>query len=259
MNNHHSVWMFLISIIFCLHLVLPGMALSGIKKDFKPSPSANSDYIQTVPVGIVSDVHHNLLIKSQKRPASVSADPFRYTPSGNNNQSGTETRRDTVPEPKTVLRKSLILPGWGQVVNKQAWKVPVIYGLFAGLSYFVYDSHQNYQDYRAAYYNTQYENGDKRFGPTPDYLKNISPEALRYTRNEYRNRRDLTALGILLAYGLNLVDAYVFAHMRDFDVSDDLSANIRLDTKAGTAHLSNNLTMPGDPAGIRLTLSISIK
>ena len=137
---------------------------------------------------------------------------------------------DTVPDPSSVWRKSMMIPGWGQVVNEQTWKVPLIYGLLAGLTYYSILMDQNYRDYRAAFYNSQSDNEDQRFGPTPEYIDpNTNPESLRYTRNLYRNRRDLTFIGILLGYGLNIVDAYVFAHMRDFDVSDDLSANISID------------------------------
>jgi len=139
------------------------------------------------------------------------------------------SRRDTVPKPSSVMRKSMILPGWGQVVNRQIWKVPIIYGMLAGLTYYSIQMDQNYRDYRAAFYNSQNPDGDQRFGPTPPHIDpNQSPEAMRYNRNVYRNRRDLTIIGVVLAYGLNIVDAYVFAHMRDFDVSDDLSAGFQL-------------------------------
>ncbi len=132
---------------------------------------------------------------------------------------------DTVPKPSSVMRKSMIIPGWGQVVNRQAWKVPIIYGMLAGLTYYSILMDQNYRDYRAAFYNSQNPDGDQRFGPTPPNIDpNQNPESLRYNRNVYRNRRDLTIIGVVLAYGLNIVDAYVFAQMRDFDVSDDLSA-----------------------------------
>jgi len=46
---------------------------------------------------------------------------------------------------------------------------------------------------------------------------------LRQNRNFYRNRRDLVFVFIGLSYALNAIDAYVFAHLRSFDVSDDLS------------------------------------
>lgn len=140
----------------------------------------------------------------------------------------TPTHHDTVPKPKKVLLRSAIIPGWGQAVNKQYWKIPIIYGAFAGLGYFSSYMTQQYHAYRAAYYNavanpsTNFHT-DKRFGPTPQYLIGQSPQALKYYRNYFRNRRDLVYLGIGLVYGLNLLDAYIYAEMRDFNVSNNLS------------------------------------
>lgn len=134
---------------------------------------------------------------------------------------------NTFPDPKKVLHRSLIIPGWGQITNKQAWKVPVIYGLIGGLGYYSYWLNENYKDYRAAFYNLNPNTpNDFKFGPTPP---NISPNAdlnsLRTNRNFYRNRRDFIFITIALSYALNAIDAYVFAHLRSFDVSDDLSMN----------------------------------
>lgn len=133
-------------------------------------------------------------------------------------------RNPNYPDPYSVLYKSMIIPGWGQVVNGQIWKVPIIYGLLGGLGWFSVYLTKKYHDYRAAYYNLSHDSGKMIFGPTPDYIPEGTPLAqLRTIRNSYRNRRDLVYIGIALAYGLNIVDAYVFAHMRSFDVSPDLS------------------------------------
>lgn len=134
---------------------------------------------------------------------------------------------DTVPKPRTVLYQSLIIPGWGQVTNRQVWKVPVIYGMLAGVTMYTFYAHDRYQGYKAAYYNSIAGNTDLRFGPTPGYIPpGQPPELYRSNRNTFRNRRDLSIIGIFLVYGLNIADAYIFAHLRDFDVSDDLSARI---------------------------------
>src|SRR5690625_6548962 len=37
------------------------------------------------------------------------------------------------PSPRSVLFKSMMVPGWGQIENNQVWKVPLIYGMFAGV------------------------------------------------------------------------------------------------------------------------------
>ncbi len=146
-----------------------------------------------------------------------------------------------VPDPREVMLKSVRLPGWGQVVNEQIWKVPIVYGLIGGVAYFSYYTHQQYRDYRAAAYNAVEEHDDEKYGPTPPHIpEGQSLSALQNQRNIYRNRRDLSFLLIVAAYGLNVVDAYVFAHMRDFDVSEDLSANFDLEptvTPSGNASL----------------------
>lgn len=159
------------------------------------------------------------------------------------------TARETFPSPKSVMFKSLMIPGWGQIENRQAWKVPIVYGLFAGVGYYTFYLNGQYQDYRAAFYNSFPENTDQRFGPTPPGLQGVNRSQLQSNRNSLRNRRDFMAVVFLLAYGLNAVDAYVFAHMRSFDVSDDLSAH---------TVLSPDLLAGGSP-GITLSISLSKK
>lgn len=136
-----------------------------------------------------------------------------------------DTVRTDFPEPKSVLYKSLMVPGWGQIVNDQWWKVPIIYALLGGLTGYSIYLTKKYHDYRAAYYNLNDETpDDMRFGSTPSYIPaDANLSSLRDNRNFFRNRRDFIYITIGLAYGLNAIDAYIFAHLRSFDVSEDLS------------------------------------
>lgn len=131
--------------------------------------------------------------------------------------------RDSVPNPSTVWKKSALLPGWGQVTNKQPWKIPIIYASLAGLGYYSIAQHNEYNDYKAAFYNSVVTNTDQKFGPTRADLDGLPPELLRYNRNTFRNRRDIGILMVVAAWGLNVVDAYVFAQLRDFDTGPDLT------------------------------------
>ena len=153
-------------------------------------------------------------------------------------------QKKTYPDPKMVLRRSLIIPGWGQVTNKQTWKVPIVYGLLGGLTYYSIYLHKNYHDYRAAFYNLNPDTpDDNKFGPTPGYIsENANLSSLRETRNYYRNRRDLVYVFIGLSYALNAIDAYVFAHLRPFDVSDDLSMNAKV--SPGVLAVNNGEPVP---------------
>ena len=135
------------------------------------------------------------------------------------------SNRSELPTPRSVLFKSMMVPGWGQVENRQIWKVPIIYGMFVGVGVYAGYLNGQYQDYRAAFYNlNQGEDNDFRFGPTPERLQNVNSNQLQSIRDNYRNQRDFMFVVMGLAYGLNILDAYVYAHMRGFDVSDDLSA-----------------------------------
>ncbi len=118
-----------------------------------------------------------------------------------------------------------MVPGWGQIVNDQWWKVPIIYALLGGLTGYSIYLTKKYHDYRAAYYNLNDETpDDMRFGSTPSYIPgDANLSSLRDNRNFFRNRRDFIYITIGLAYGLNAIDAYIFAHLRSFDVSEDLS------------------------------------
>ena len=137
-------------------------------------------------------------------------------------EADTTSYASQFPDPKKVLYKSLMIPGWGQIVNKQIWKVPIVYGMLAGLTWYSIFLNQKYHDYRAAYYNRTHS--DFRFGQTPTYIpSNVDERLLKKNRNYFRNRRDFVYISIGLAYGLNAIDAYVYAHLRSFNVSDDLS------------------------------------
>jgi hypothetical protein len=43
----------------------------------------------------------------------------------------------------------------------------------------------------------------------------------------YRRNRDLSAIVLSLWYAANIVDAYVYAQFYNFDVSDNLSLNVK--------------------------------
>jgi hypothetical protein len=126
------------------------------------------------------------------------------------------------------MRRSMILPGWGQVTNAQAWKVPLFAGLFTGTALLTSQLTKDYHDYRAAAYNIAYgADSDFKFGPTPSSIpESANLGQVQQLRDQTRNRRDLAILSIVLVWGLNVVDSYVYAHMATFDVSDNLQASI---------------------------------
>lgn len=105
--------------------------------------------------------------------------------------------------PWGAVLRSAILPGFGQFYNESYWKIPIIWGVGAlFISGWVYNNNL-YNDNK----NLFIETGNQLF------LRN---------RDFYRDQRDNFTIYLVLLYILNLVDAYVDAHLYDFSVEEDL-------------------------------------
>jgi hypothetical protein len=150
-------------------------------------------------------------------------------------KDSTLVKSDTIVKlkfrPQVATRRSAILPGWGQATNKEYWKIPLVYGVLAipGALYFYNDSWYNKTKYA-------YEAKFKAQAPTLDssglagidpQLKNLGLASLQSYRNTFRRDRDYSILYFILAWGLQVADATVFAHLKQFDVSDDLSLQVK--------------------------------
>jgi hypothetical protein len=133
---------------------------------------------------------------------------------------------------------SAILPGLGQAYNKKYWKIPVIYAALGGLGYLFVTNQQDYDFYRT---NLAAEADDD---PATLNTTFYDLEGLRELKRSSRNGRDFAALGIIVVYFLNIIDANVDAHLKTFDVSDNLG--IRVSPWLGNHYCS--------AAGISITL-----
>lgn len=117
-----------------------------------------------------------------------------------------------------ALRWSLI-PGGGQIYNHQAWKVPIIYGAFAGMGYFIYDNYKSMKMFKDEYlYRVNHDD-------TPNLSDYASyPTSNIYSLyNSYNRNFQLMVIITVGIYALNLVDAYVFGHLFDFQMDDNLT------------------------------------
>ncbi len=133
--------------------------------------------------------------------------------------------------PKKAALRSAILPGLGQIYNKKYWKLPIVYGaLGTSAGVFLYNLGQ-YRATRFAYrvkYNMRVNHTDSAlYSQIKPTLQPLSEESLRFYRGQFRRDIDYSALVFILLWGLNVVDAAVDAHLKSFDVSPDLSLQIK--------------------------------
>lgn len=124
--------------------------------------------------------------------------------------------------PLTATAFSLVLPGAGQIYNKKYWKLPIVYGALGGMSYLVYKNTQDHRMVRDAYLIRV--DGDP--STIDKYAERYSDAALNTIRLSTKKNQELAAIGLGFAYILVAVDAFVDAHMINFNVDDDLSLGI---------------------------------
>ncbi len=143
----------------------------------------------------------------------------------------------TWDKPAKAALLSAVIPGAGQVYNKSYWKVPLIYATGTVIGYFLVDNNNKYQDFRKALILRNRDSSDVYvdnriygvFNPAKGVQTQRGTENLRYSRDFYRRNRDLTIMIAVVAYGLNIAEAYVHAHLKDFDISEDLSLRVQPD------------------------------
>ncbi len=124
--------------------------------------------------------------------------------------------------PMGAVLRSAIIPGWGQYYNESYWKIPVVWGFLGFYTYYWYDRDDLYVKYKNLYDLSDKESTDGA--------------RLKKLRDFYQDQRDQFVVYFGLAYLLNLADAYVDAHLFDFDVSENpytgtMQLNMRLNLR----------------------------
>jgi hypothetical protein len=160
--------------------------------------------------------------------------------------TNTNEKKKHIPRLATI--RSAIIPGWGQAYNHEYWKIPIVWAAIGVPIYTFFYNDSYYKKTSSAYsalYAYQY--GDTNNASVKANYNNIDPElkkldlySLQVYRNSFRKDRDYSILWFFILWGVNVVDATVFAHLKDFDVSNDLSLHItpNLNSTTGAPSLS---------------------
>lgn len=139
------------------------------------------------------------------------------------------------PDAMRAVWLSALCPGLGQIYNRRYWKLPIVVGGFAGLIYATTWNGRMLSDYQQAYLDVMdtdpNTNSYMDFFPpyyTEDmidqsWLKNV----LKTRKDAYRHYRDYCIVGMVALYLVCILDAYVDAEMYHFDMSSDLSMEVK--------------------------------
>ena len=130
--------------------------------------------------------------------------------------------------PRVAILRSAILPGWGQATNKKYWKMPIVYGALGTTAYIFVRNIKQFREANSSYKNAiDGDTSNDKLIPEPYYSVRSNPDRIKNFRNQVRQNVDYSVLFFIAFWGLNVVDAAVDAHLKTFDVSDNLSLQIK--------------------------------
>lgn len=117
--------------------------------------------------------------------------------------------------PIGAMLRSLALPGWGQVYVNQYWKAPLFFGGAAIMYYYTFKHNSDFLNYSREYDEISKENPqDPRL-----YL-------LKVRRENSRDNRDISIFFLAGVYGLAMLDAFVDAHLFNFNVNENVAFSV---------------------------------
>ena len=121
--------------------------------------------------------------------------------------------------PRRASLLAAVLPGAGQIYNKKYWKLPIVYGGFVTLGYVanVYD--KQYKEFRGELFQLLQ---DSDFQPP----SGANEEQLRSAINSTRRDRDFYLILMGVFYMMQILDAHIDAHLKEFDLNPDLKVTI---------------------------------
>ncbi|MGL4630530.1 MAG: DUF5683 domain-containing protein [Leadbetterella sp.] len=128
-------------------------------------------------------------------------------------------------KPKIAFIRSMILPGWGQITNKQWYMLPIIYTGAGVGGYFIYENNRKCNEYVSYLRIMDKLKINEVLVPDSDgiYKGPFSKDLINNTAKTYRRWKQGTVIGVGVGWLLFAVDANVSAHLKGFDVSDDIS------------------------------------
>jgi len=151
-------------------------------------------------------------------------DNFSFKEASKKQQRKEDKEEEKILDPEMIhaRRASLwgIIPGGGQIYNRRWWKLPIVYGVLGAAGWFVVNSATEMKRYNTAL--------DLRLDNLPDeFFGFLTDQQVVANRNFYRRNLQLGAVGFTALWGLSIVDAVVDAHLKTYDISDDLSLKFR--------------------------------
>lgn len=161
-----------------------------------------------------------------------------------------------VPNPVKATWLAVVFPGAGQIYNRKYWKLPIVYGGFAGCAYALSWNNKMFKDYSQAY--VDYMDDDPNTNSYLDFISDPSrynnlDNLLKKRKDYYRRYRDISVFAFIGVYLLSIIDAYVDAELSNFDITPDLS--MRVEPTVINNQRSNIFGNKGNAVGLQCSFT----
>jgi len=158
------------------------------------------------------------------------------------------SKPDTAHKPALAIKRSAIIPGWGQIYNRTWWKIPIIYTTLGMFGQSVITNQRSYKQYLEVYKLVKDPNRPRPpvGGPVRvlyEQNKRSDPSRLSDLQSNYQRNMQLSILGLVGFWGVQVIDAYIdakFIHSYTIDrnLSVDITPGI---ATTGTAYTAGNV------------------
>jgi hypothetical protein len=125
--------------------------------------------------------------------------------------------------PRKALLLAAVAPGLGQIYTKKYWKLPLVYGGFYLIGNGINHYNGLYKKYKGhLFHNLENNLGESTRNPDVD----LTTGQLRRIVDRARRERDFMVILMGGMYLLQMIDAHVDTHLKEFDLNPNLKARI---------------------------------
>jgi hypothetical protein len=158
------------------------------------------------------------------------------------------TRPDSTHKPALAVKRSAIIPGWGQLYNRNWWKVPLVYTTLGLFGQSVVVNQRGYRQYLEVYKLVKDPRRQRPPVGSPvrtlyERYKKSDLAQLDAIQSNYQRNTQLSILGMAGFWGLQVIDAYIEAKfIHSYSIDRNLSVNITPSiATTGTTYTAGNV------------------
>ena len=164
---------------------------------------------------------HSMVVFGQETPESA---PDSLIVLDERDTVLTQTYADRF-NPRKALLYAAVLPGLGQIYNKKYWKLPLVYGGMFATGVAINQFASQYTEYRSVVFQA-IEKGVGENDIDASLNMRTTLRGYRIAVDKTRRERDFFMIIMGLVYVLQIVDAHVDAHLKEFDVNPRLQVSL---------------------------------